>query len=143
MYEEEIKMLLVKPGRYPETIIAPQTLESLQKLVEGDIEIVYPWQDSACIICDDEGKLTGKPLNRPLGDYDVLAGSFLIAGLDGPDFKSLTDDQVKTYEEMFHQPTVFVRTMNGIQAMPCRPDQYDMVQQRMNQHKKARERDPR
>ena len=54
MYEEEIKMLLVKPGRYPETIIAPQTLESLQKLVEGDIEIVYPWQDSACIICNVE-----------------------------------------------------------------------------------------
>ena len=29
-------------------------------------------------VCNDEGKLEGLPLNRTLGDYDVIAGTFFV-----------------------------------------------------------------
>ncbi len=143
MYEDTIKMLLVKPGRYPEIITAPQTLESLQKLVEGDIEVVYPWRDEVALVVDDCGKINGKPLNRPLEDYDVLAGNILVVGLDGPDFKSLQEDQIEKYEKKFHQPFAFIPTPSGTYMLPCMPQQYDEVCAIMQQKKKRIERDER
>lgn len=130
--ESEIKVLLVKPGQYPEEIKVEQTLENLQKLVGGDIEVVYPWKDKACIVCDDEGKLKGSPLNRPLEDYDALAGTFLVCGLDDCDFCSLTPDQMKYYEEKYHNPHWFFRSPMGIQSIECTPLQYEKLELRFH-----------
>ena len=142
-YEKEIKMLQIKPGEYPQVITAPQTLKSLQSLVDGDIEVVYPWKDDVALVVDDCGKLNGKPLNRPLKDYDVLAGTILVVGLDGPDFKSLREDQIKKYEKIFHQPYVFIPTMKGIHMMPCLPRQYEEAMEILEQRNKRFGRDER
>lgn len=77
--EDTLKVLLVEPGQYPKQVEVENTLANLQKLVGGDIEPVYPWQEPVCIVCNDEGKLNGSPLNRPLEDYDILAGVSLFA----------------------------------------------------------------
>ena len=66
--EKQIRVLLVRPGQYPEERMVDNTLPALQKLVDGDIETVSPWPDRVCIVCDDEGKLKGKPFNRTLGE---------------------------------------------------------------------------
>ncbi len=66
--EDTLKVLLVEPGQYPKQVEVENTLANLQKLVGGDIEPVYPWQEPVCIVCNDEGKLNGSPLNRPLED---------------------------------------------------------------------------
>ena len=71
--ENKIRVLYVQPGKYPEERIIENNLKSMQKLVDGDIEGVYPWRDYACIVCNDEGKLNNMPLNRLLEDYDILA----------------------------------------------------------------------
>ncbi|MBQ8332156.1 MAG: DUF3846 domain-containing protein [Clostridia bacterium] len=57
-------------------------------------------------ICNDEGKLIGLPWNRPLFDengqiYDVIAGTFLVAGLTEDNFGSLTEEQITYYTEQF------------------------------------------
>ena len=40
------------------------TLEAMQSLVEGDIEEYMPFEDEVAIICNEEGKMNGLPLNR-------------------------------------------------------------------------------
>lgn len=80
-------------------------------------------------VCDDEGKLKHKPLNRPLEDYDVLSGDFFACGLGEDDFTSLTDKQFRYYEKLFRDPELFLPTPIGIMPMKCTPDQYRRLMQ--------------
>ena len=61
---EKISVILVEPGRYPKLIEIEDTLEAMQSLVEGDIEEYMPFEDDVAIICNEEGKMNGLPLNR-------------------------------------------------------------------------------
>lgn len=101
-----IRVLIVEPGKAPYAAEIPSGLESLQQNVEGRIQVLYPFEDSAAVICNDEGKLLGLPWNRPLFDeegqiYDILVGTFLVVGLTEDDFCSLTDEQLQRYTEVF------------------------------------------
>ena len=79
MSENEIRVLYVQPGKYPEERTIPNTLRALQELVGGDIECCRPWRDSVCVICNDSGKIDGLPPNRLYGHTDFLACSSCIA----------------------------------------------------------------
>lgn len=136
--ENKIRVLYVQPGKYPEERIIENNLKSMQKLVDGDIEGVYPWRDYACIVCNDEGKLNNMPLNRLLEDYDVLAGSFFVCGLRDGDFTSLTDEQFKRYEKLYHDPIIFTDTPLGIYPMKATPEQYTRVMNDMQARKQVR-----
>ena len=92
---KELTVLVVEPNKEPYIKTIPTGLESLQKEVGGLIQAVYPWEEEVALICNDEGKLLGLPLNRFLRDwrgqvYDVIAGTFLIVGLSDDDFTSLS-----------------------------------------------------
>ena len=76
---------------------------------------------------NEEGKLEGLPLNRALYDedgemYDVIAGSFLVAGLTEEGFGSLTPEQMEKYEDLYHQPETFVQMGRKLMAVPI-PDE--------------------
>lgn len=135
--ENKIRVLYVQPGKYPEERIIENNLKSMQKLVDGDIEGVYPWRDYACIVCNDEGKLNNMPLNRLLEDYDILEGSFFVCGLRDGDFTSLTDEQFKRYEKLYHDPIIFTETLLGIYPMKATPEQYTRVMNDMQTRKQA------
>ena len=47
--EKQIRVLLVRPGQYPEERMVDNTLPALQKLVGGDIETVSPWPDRSVL----------------------------------------------------------------------------------------------
>ena len=103
-----IKTLIIESGKAPYTAEVSAVLESLQTLVDGLIQVLYPFFDdpSAAVICNDEGKLLGLPWNRPLFNeegniYDILVGTFLVVGLTKDNFGSLSDEQVQRYTEMF------------------------------------------
>ena len=103
-----MKVLVVEPGKAPYAVEISTGLESLQKQVGGLIQVLYPFDDSAAIICNDEGKLIGLPWNRPLYDedgniYDIIVGTFLVVGLTRDDFGSLTEEQIIRYTELFEQ----------------------------------------
>ena len=59
---------LVEPGKAPYETEIEGGLESLQKAVGGSIQAVYPYDDPVALICNEEGKLMGLPLNRSLTD---------------------------------------------------------------------------
>ena len=120
---KEMAVVCVEPGKpaYMKTI--ETGLESLQREVGGYIEATYPWEDTAAIICNEEGKITGLPLNRSLKDdegniYDVIAGNFLIVGLGEENFCSLTSEQIRRYMDEYKFPeTIFL--MDGeVKAFP-------------------------
>ena len=118
-----MKVLMVEPMKAPYTTELNNTLDNLQKAVDGYIQVLYPFDDSACIICNEEGKLTGLPLNRAVRDdsgeiYDILAGTFIITGLTEDDFCSLSDSQLDEYTRMFQHPETFMKIGREIFAIP-------------------------
>lgn len=62
----EISVLLVEPGNAPEVIEIPNTLEAMQELVNGYIEMISPFDDDIAIVCNEEGKINCLPLNRAI-----------------------------------------------------------------------------
>ena len=114
MEENTLSVLKIAPGQHPQQVEIDKNLKALQQAVGGSIDAVYPFADPVAIICNDEGKLMGLPLNRALRDedgqmYDAVAGDFLVVGLGEEDFASLTPELAQKYEEHFHQPEDFIQ----------------------------------
>ena len=124
--EKTIDVLLVEPGQYPRLTSIGNDLHSLQKAVGGDIEAIYPYDDPIAIVCAEEGKINGDPLNRAIRDedndiVDIIAGSFFVCGLGEEDFASLPKELQEKYEDKFHQPESFLKLGSRIMAIPMEP----------------------
>ena len=122
-----MKVLIVEPGKYPREADIEHTLEAEQAVVGGTIEAVYPWRDSACIVCNDNGIAENLPLNRMLGDYDIIHGTFFVCGLTSNDFTDLTPQQMKHYEEMYHDPQLFFLLGKTLCVEHVTPEEYARV----------------
>lgn len=101
-----MKILIVEPMKEPYEKEIQGTLEEMQAIVGGYIQAVYPFEDPVAVVCNEEGKLMGLPYNRLLRDdsgrpYDVLCGTFFVAGLGEEDFASLPADLMKKYKSMY------------------------------------------
>ena len=68
---EEIRVLYVQSGKYPEVIRIPNTLETFQKYVGGNIGYVTLDREAVAIF-NDEGKLIQLPPNRLYGETDFF-----------------------------------------------------------------------
>lgn len=64
--EKSIRVVLVEPGKVARPAVIKGTLEGMQSVVGGYIEAVYPFAEEVAIVCNEEGKLTGLPLNRAI-----------------------------------------------------------------------------
>lgn len=118
-----MNVLVVEPYKEPYEKEIDPGLESLQHEVGGDIEVVYPFDDPIGIICNEEGKLEGLPLNRSLRDedgeiYDILAGTFLVVGLGEEDFQGLSKKQMDKFRDHFKTPEQFISIGGEIFSIP-------------------------
>ena len=110
-----MQVLIVEPLKAPYVKDIGEELEDLQHEVGGYIEAIYPFEDDVAVICNEEGKLNGLPLNRAIiseetGDaIDIIAGKFLITGITDDNFGSLNDAQIKKFSEKFLHPESFMR----------------------------------
>ena len=123
MDHEKMTVLVIEPEKKPYVKDISSGLASLQKEVGGYIQAVYPFDDPVAIICDEEAMLTGKELNRALRDedgqiYDIVAGTFLVAGLGEEDFCSLTPEQIKKFSDMYKTPEMFLRLNGKLMVLP-------------------------
>lgn len=119
-------VLIVEPYKRPFVKEIGNDLSSMQRIVGGMIEAIYPYDDPVAIICNEEGKFQGLPLNRALRDengkmYDIIAGTFFIAGLKGSDFISLSAKQADTFYNKFKYPESFLKRDGEIVAVPMNP----------------------
>lgn len=109
----------VEPEKYPKEIVIDDSLEAMQEVVGGDIEEYMPYDDDVAIICNEEGKMRGLPLNRAVyvqdNDkkemVDIICGKFFIcyAPPESESFQSLPDE----YKEQFKYPERFSKEVGG------------------------------
>ena len=115
-----MRILLVEPGRVPRPAEIGDSLEDMQTVVGGHIQAVYPFEEPVALICNEEGKGLGLPLNRVLrldsGEiYDVIAGTFFLCAAppDSDRFASLTEEQITRYSERFRAIELFPEVRHG------------------------------
>ena len=121
--DSTISVLVVEPGKEPYAKEIDSGLESLQHEVGGYIQAVYPFEEPVAIVCNEEGKMNGLPLNRALRDdsgeiYDIVAGTFLVTGLTEDSFGSLSPDLLRQFMTEFKMPEQFAKIGGRIVAIP-------------------------
>ena len=123
-----MKVLMVEPGKAPYETQIGDDLRSMQAVVGGYIQAVYPFEQPVALVCCESGKLDGLPLNRALHDangdiYDIIAGTFFIAGLGESDFTDLSHELAERFAEKFRQPEIFMHVDDKIVAAPMPEEQ--------------------
>ena len=120
-----MQVVVVEPKKKPMVRDIDAGLESMQKIVGGPIEAVYPFDEPVALICNEEGKLLNLPLNRALRDdegtvYDIISGTFFLCAAppDSDRFAGLTDQQIKTYMERFSMPEMFLNVGSDLFVLP-------------------------
>lgn len=113
MKEKIITVLKVEPGKHPEVTTLKNDLKHLQQAVSigadyiGLVEIIAI-TDTACLLCNEEGKLIGLTPNRCVG-VDILCGVFYITGQDAEgNLASLSDTEIEPYKQRFWLPELFL-----------------------------------
>ena len=124
-----MRVLVVEPERRPEVREVGDSLKSMQGIVGGLIQSIYPFEEPVALVCNDEGKLMDFPPNRALRDKngqmcDIVFGTFFLCGApaDSDHFTSLTPEQIKRYEERFHTPEMFWGMDGRIVCLPLEVD---------------------
>ncbi|MBM6926838.1 DUF3846 domain-containing protein [Pseudoflavonifractor phocaeensis] len=120
-----MRVLIVESGKAPRQSEIRRNLASMQKVVGGTIQVLYPFEEPVALVCNDEGKLLGLPANRALRDsagnlYDIVCGTFFLCGAppDGEDFISLTEEQLEQYRQRFLCPELFLNLGGEILCLP-------------------------
>ena len=126
--ESGMTVVACYPGKTAQVIEIDGCLESIQQFVGGYLQAVYPFDDPVAIICNEEGKLNGLPLNRALytedGEmFDITAGNIIICGLGEEDFASLQGELLEKYLEKFKHPETFIKIGNDILAIKLPEEQ--------------------
>lgn len=105
-----MNVLMIQPGAQPRQAEIGEEFSSMQAAVGGPIQAIYPFPEPVALICHEEGKLLGLPLNRALRDkdgeiYDIIAGTFFLCGAppDRDTFTSLTPEQMVHYKDRFRR----------------------------------------
>ena len=124
-----MRVLIVEPERRPKVKEIDGSLESMQKVVGGYIQALYPFNDPVALVVNNEGKLMTLPANRGLRDqsgriYDILCGAFFICGApaDCDHFIGLTPEQAERYRERFYTPEMFWGMDGRIVCLPMEVD---------------------
>lgn len=112
--KNKMKILVIEPFQVPRVKEIEKTLEAMQKVVGDYFQVVYPFDDSIALICNEEGKNLGLTPNRALRDengkvYDIVCGTFFLCSAppDDDDFYSLSDEQIKYYTKLYRHPELF------------------------------------
>lgn len=99
-----MKVVYVEPNKPPFVSDLENSLKAEQRAIGGRIEPIYMGND-VCLVGNEEAKLIGMPGNRRIGDGStIIAGPFFVVGVAGEDFRSLTDEEVEKYMDVFAEP---------------------------------------
>ena len=117
-----MRVLVMEPGKEAVDKEIDSSLKSMQEVVGGYIEAIYPFRDPVALVCNSEGKLEHLPLNRVICDeetgqpLDVIAVTFFICGApaNSSEFASLSDEQLQKYQQKFQSPEMILPDDEGI-----------------------------
>lgn len=113
-----MQVIMLEPNKAAYLKEIGNDLASMQEEVEGYIEIIYPFEDQYVgLVCNEEGKLNGLPLNRAIIDkdgeiIDVIAGKAFICDCTEDELQSLSPQLIDKYLDKFEEPERFAM-VNG------------------------------
>ena len=103
-----MKVLVIECSKQPVVKEIDNTLAAMQQVVDGYIQMVFPWRNDVALICNEEGKLMGLPLNSTklyeAGNLiDLIVGTFFLcyAPATEENFQSLPEHYIDQYAKMF------------------------------------------
>ena len=103
-----MKVIIVKPFTNPYVKEIKGDLKSMQAVVGGYIQAIYPFDDEVALVCNEEGKINGLMpnrflLNRHNGICDYICGDFFLcyAPCDSENFESMPDNLIDKYIAKF------------------------------------------
>lgn len=133
MEDKKITVIMVEPMKKPEVIDIGTELEDMQEIVEGDIELIMPFEEDVAIITNGLNKILELPCNRAIRGEDgqvkdIIRGNFFIAyaPIESESFESLPKEKLEKYMEKFRYPEQFLRTVKGIKVIPMKPVREEM-----------------
>lgn len=109
----KINVVLVEPYKFAKSVQIENKLSEMKQIVKGLICIYY-LDENIVIVCNDEGKINGMPLNRAIHKdnkiIEIIAGPFFICkALPSEDtFSSLSDEEINKYLNLFKNPEYFI-----------------------------------
>ena len=125
---DKIRVIVCRTDERAEVVEIEDKLETMQEIVGGLIQEYMPWEDEVALIVNEEGKVSGLPLNRGIRNQngrvqDVIAGDFFIcyAPIESERFLSMPPDLEKKYLEMFDLPEMFMLGDGEIMAVKYEP----------------------
>ena len=132
---DKIKVLVVEPMK-PCEVREISGLDAMQAIVGGCIQAVYPFRDEVALVCNEDGKILGLPYNRPLTNdrgvpYDMICGTFFLAGLGAEEFVSLSEEQIKKFSALYDNMVV----LTAEKEQPHQ-EKSDQKKKRGNQHER-------
>ena len=117
-----MRILVVEPGHKPRSAKINGSLGSMEEIVGGKIQAMYPSEDIALVFNNDpSGPLL--PKNRCVRN-EIVRGTFFLCGApeDGNYFVSLTKEQIWHYKKVFALPEVFLDLGGRTIILPCGED---------------------
>lgn len=93
-----MRVIRKRPGEAWEPIEVENELKPLQQAVGGYLES-FTFAEDACVLCDEEGRLKGKPYNTTVCGVPFV-GTVLIVGVAGEDFSDLTEQMEERLRAM-------------------------------------------
>lgn len=107
-----IKGIIVKPGYTPEVIEFNNGYKELQRLVEGNFEMPYIFDD-ADVVVNEEGKLNGLEANKLLYHngqlIDILFGNIVIVDSnDEGETISLSQEKIDKYMRVLSKCSIYI-----------------------------------
>ena len=107
------RIVVVEPGRPAYIAKIDDSLEAMQNIVGGLIEVATIFEDDVALICNEEGKIINLPPNRVLEDedgnvLDIIQGTFFLiyAPQDNDNFETLPANLLRKYERKYKIPHV-------------------------------------
>lgn len=99
-----MKVLVVRVGEQPQVMDIKDDLKTYQAIVGGYIQCISI-DENVDMVCNDEGKIIGLPINRPLVFnnrlVDIICGDFFIVGVDEADFTDLPEHMIKKWKRIY------------------------------------------
>lgn len=103
---EKVKVVQKKVNDVFRQVEIDNSLEAMQKLVGGYIEVVYMF-DNVFMVCNEEGKLIGLEPNLVLGNGDVVVGDIFFVEFD-------EEGEMKSFDNRRKQEVLVIGLVNGI-----------------------------
>ena len=125
--KNKIRVVYCEPGKLARVRLLGTELGHLQQAVGGGfIETYYPFEEEVCIVCNDEGKFNGmRPCRAVYGEdqklMDIIFGPFFICDCSTENFGSLSEEQLKRFQEQFRYPEHYYRMDGEIKAVRYDP----------------------